>query len=264
VALTIAGSDSGAGAGVAADLKTFEAHGVWGAMAVTAVTAQNTAGVQQVSVLDPQLVALQIESVAGDLGVDAAKTGMLGNAAVVKAVVAALRRHGIGPLVVDPVMASGHGEALLDQEGVAALCAELLPLATVVTPNLIEAAVLAGRPVQDRQAMVDAAEAIAAFGPAVVMVTGGHLADGPGSPDLVWLAGEQEWLEAPRIDAGPVHGTGCVLSAAITAALARGESPGDACVAAKAFVTAAIEASTAIGRGSRPVDPGWARGAPPA
>lgn len=261
IALTIAGSDSGGGAGVAADLKTFEALGVWGAMAITAVTAQNTTGVQQLTVLEPGLVAAQIDSVAADLGIDAVKTGMLGNAGVVKSVVATLHRHGIGSLVVDPVMTTGHREPLLDPDGVVALRDELLPLATVVTPNVIEAGSLAGRPVHDRRGMVDAAEAIAALGPTVVMVTGGHLEDGSGCPDLIWHAGAPEWLEGRRIDAGPAHGTGCVLSAAIAAALARGETARDACVKAKAFVTGAIAAVAAIGRGSRPVDPGWGGGA---
>jgi hydroxymethylpyrimidine/phosphomethylpyrimidine kinase len=259
VALSIAGSDSAGGAGIAADLKTFEAHGVWGTVAVTAVTAQNTTGVQCVSVLAPELVVAQITSVASDLPVAATKTGMLGNAAVVAAVAAALGRMATGSLVVDPVVASGHGEPLLDGEGLDALRGQLLPLAAVVTPNLMEASVLAGRPVRTRAAMADAAETIAALGPPVVLVTGGHLEE-EGSPDLLWDAGSVEWLEGPRLTTAHTHGTGCTLSAAVTAGLALGVGPREACVAAKAFVFGAIGGSLAVGRGVGPVDPGW-RGA---
>lgn len=261
VALTVAGSDSGAGAGVAADLKTFESHGVWGTLALTAVTAQNTTGVQRASMLEPELVAAQIVSVVTDLGVQAAKTGMLGNAEVVRVVAATLRAHPVGPLVVDPVMASGHGDRLLEPAGVEAMREDLLRLATVVTPNLQEASALSGRAVADRGGMVKAAETIAGLGPSVVLVTGGHLEDPSGCPDLLWCRGAVHWLEGPRLDVAHTHGTGCVLSAAITAALARGATPLDACVAAKAFVTAAIAAGFGIGRGTGPVDPGWARDA---
>ena len=261
VALTVAGSDSAAGAGVPADLKTFESHGVWGALALTAVTAQNTVGVQRLSILDAELVAAQIISVVTDLGVQAAKTGMLGNAEVVRAVAATMRAHPMGPLVVDPVMATGHGERLLDPAGVNALRHDLVSLATVITPNLDEASVLSGQEVLSRDGMVKAADAIGAMGPPVVMVTGGHLPDSTRCPDLVWDRGRPQWLEGPRLDVTDRHGTGCVLSAAITAHLALGASPADACAAAKDFVSRAIEAGMAIGRGTGPVDPGWVRGA---
>jgi hydroxymethylpyrimidine/phosphomethylpyrimidine kinase len=261
VALTVAGSDSGAGAGVAADLKTFESHGVWGALALTAVTAQNTMGVQRASILDAELVVAQIISVVTDLGVRAAKTGMLGNAEVVAAVAAIMRAHEVGPLVVDPVMATSHGEPLLDLAGVDALRRDLASLATVITPNLEEASVLSGQEVLSRDGMLKAAETIGAMGPRVVMVTGGHLPDSARCPDLVWDRGRAQWLDGPRLDVTHSHGTGCVLSAAITAHLALGASPADACAAAKEFVTRAIEAGMALGRGAGPVDPGWVRGA---
>jgi hydroxymethylpyrimidine/phosphomethylpyrimidine kinase len=260
VALTIAGSDSGGGAGVAADLKTFEALGVWGAMAITAVTAQNTTGVQASLPLPPELVTAQIESVAADLDVAAAKTGMLGRAGVVRAVAAALRLHGIGPLVVDPVILSSHGDALLSADGLAALVEELLPLAAVVTPNLAEAAALSGLPVSDRGQMVAAAAIIAGHGAEAVLITGGHLPERESAPDLLWTeAGGPRWLEGERLAAGPTHGTGCVLSAAIAALLARGRPVDEACLEAKAFVAGAIAAGVAIGRGTGPVDPGWRR-----
>lgn len=260
VALTIAGSDSGGGAGIAADLKTFEAHRVWGTVAVAAVTAQNTLGVQAWEAVSPELVRLQVASVAADIGVDAAKTGMLATAAAVDAVARVVAELGVRPLVVDPVGASGQGQRLLTPEGVEAVRDLLLPLAAVVTPNLAEAAALTGRPVRTRGDMESAALALVALGPSVVMVTGGHLEDGTGSPDVVvTAAGDVGWLEGPRLAARHTHGTGCVLSAAICAELARGMEPADACVAAKRFVERAIAAGVALGAGTGPVDPGWAR-----
>lgn len=259
VALTIAGSDSGGGAGIVADLKTFEAHGVWGTCAIVAVTAQNTCGVQAFEALSPALVRQQIASVVTDIGVDAAKTGMLASAELVATVAAAVREFRVAPLVVDPVLVSKHGDPLLAPDAVEALRDELLPLATVVTPNLPEAARLAGRAVEDRAGMIAAAEAIAASGPAVVMVKGGHLADPGVSPDLLWVDGEARWLDAARLDRRHTHGSGCVLSAAICAELARGMDPADACVAAKKFVERAIAAGIPLGAGVGPVNPGWER-----
>jgi hydroxymethylpyrimidine/phosphomethylpyrimidine kinase len=259
VALTIAGSDSSGGAGVAADLKTFEAHGVWGTAAVTAVTAQNTLGVQAWEAVSPELVRAQMASVAVDLSVDAAKTGMLATAEIVEVVAATVAELGIGPLVVDPVLVSGHGDRLLDAEGIDALKERLFPLASVVTPNIGEAAALTGRPVEERVTMVAAARAIAELGPDVVLVTGGHL-EGDDSPDCVFAGGEVRWLESPRIRTRDTHGGGCVLSAALCAELARGMEPLDACVAAKRFAERAIAAGVAMGSGTGPVDPGWGRG----
>ena len=263
VALTIAGSDSGGGAGIVADLKTFEAHGVWGTTAIVAVTAQNTLGVQAFETLPAALVQEQVASVAGDIGVDAAKTGMLASAELVEAVATAVRDAGIGRLVVDPVFVSKHGDTLLAGDAVAALRSSLLPMATVVTPNLPEASRLVGREVADRRGMEDAARALVDLGVAVALVKGGHLDDEAASPDCLFAAGSDGpvWLDGVRIAGHNTHGTGCVLSAAITAELAKGMDPADACVAAKRFVEKAIAAGLELGGGVGPVNPGWARGA---
>jgi len=258
VALTIAGSDSGGGAGIEADLKTFEAHGVWGAAAITAVTAQNSLGVQASDGVAPELVRAQIASVAADLGVGAAKTGMLVDAPTVTTVVETVAQLGITPLVVDPVLVSSHGDTLLDLDGIDVLRERLLPLATVVTPNLAEAAVLTHQAVDGRQAMEAAAAVIAGAGPPVVLITGGHLA-GDASPDCLYVDGKARWLEAPRLPAVHNHGSGCVLSAAVAAGLANGMEPADACVAAKRFTERAIAAGFPLGSGTGPVDPGWER-----
>ena len=243
VALTIAGVDSSGGAGIVADLKTFEAHGVWGTCAVVAVTAQDTAGIHAVETVSPDLVRAQILAVGRDLGVAAVKTGMLATAAHVEAVADALEELGRPPLVVDPVLASTSGTQLLD--GVDALRDRLLPLATVVTPNRAEAHALTG--------LDDPEAAAAALGVPVVMVTGSETAR-----DLVW-DGQARWLESTPIEVTHTHGTGCVLSAAIAAELARGMDPADACVAAKAFVTGAIRAGLDLGQGIGPVNPGFLR-----
>jgi hydroxymethylpyrimidine kinase/phosphomethylpyrimidine kinase len=272
VALTVAGTDSGGGAGIAADLKTFAAHGVWGTCAVTAVTAQNTLGVAAIEVLRPEIVAAQIGAVAGDFAVGAMKTGMLGDAAVVSAVAAAVEEWDLHPLVVDPVAVASAGGALLSGEGVAALRERLLPLADLVTPNVAEAAALAGLDeVPSEEAAVErAAAAVLDLGPRAVLLTGGHLS-GPESPDLLmWRARAEEvwtvigdsprqlskrWFPERRISASNTHGTGCVLSAAITARLARGEDLVQAVEAAKAFVTAAIGAGVDLGAGPGAVNP---------
>ena len=257
VALTIAGSDSSGGAGIVADLKTFEAHGVWGTVALTAVTAQNTLGVQAVETLTPEMVRAQIASVVADLGVDAAKTGMLGSAAVVEEVARTVAELGVRPLVVDPVMVASTGGRLLDPDAVDAMVALLLPLAAVVTPNLAEAGALVGFEVGDRASMERAARALADLGPQVVLVKGGHLA-GDTSPDCMLVAGDEPvWLDGPRLPDRGAHGSGCVLAAAIAAELARGMEPADACVAAKRFVARAIEAGPVLGEGVVPVEPAW-------
>ena len=258
VAMTIAGSDSGGGAGVTADLKVFEAHGVWGTVAVVAVTAQNTLGVQGFETLPPALVRRQIESVVSDIGLDAAKTGMLATAELVSTVAGAVRDFGVRNLVVDPVFVSKHGDTLLADDAVGALRDELLPIASVVTPNLPEAAALVGGAIDDRGGMEAAGRELAALGPAVVLIKGGHLT-GDESPDCLVVNGEVRWLEGTRIAGRHTHGTGCVLSAAVAAELARGMESADACVAAKRFVEKAIAAGVDLGRGVGPVDPGWAR-----
>jgi len=259
VALTIAGSDSGGGAGIVADLKTFEAHGVWGCCALVAVTAQNTLGVQGFEPVSDGLVRRQIESVMTDIGADAAKTGMLATASLVSTVAAAVRDFAVPNLVVDPVFVSKHGDTLLADDAVGALRDELLPLATVVTPNLPEAGALVGFDIDGRDGMAEAARSLVAGGAKVVLVKGGHLG-GEESPDLVLAAGgEPMWLESRRIPGRHTHGTGCVLSAAIAAELARGMEPVDACIAAKRFIEKAIGAGVDLGGGIGPVNPGWER-----
>lgn len=255
-ALTIAGSDSGGGAGIQADLKTFAAHGVWGLCAVTAVTAQNTIGVQAAATLSPGLVRAQIASVATDIGVDATKTGMLGGAEVVAAVAEVVRELGLRPLVVDPVAVASSGALLLDAGGLEALRSELIPLADLVTPNLAEAASLTGSgPIRDRRAMDAVAQELLALGARAVLLKGGHLA-GPQSPDLLVMeTGESRWLEGKRLPGRHTHGTGCVLSAAVTAQLAKGGALDQAVVTAKAFVTQAIAAGLELGAGVGPVNP---------
>jgi hydroxymethylpyrimidine/phosphomethylpyrimidine kinase len=263
VALTIAGSDSGGGAGIVADLKTFEALEVWGTTALVAVTAQNTLGVQAFETLPPGLVRAQIESVVTDIGVDAAKTGMLASAELVAAVARAVHDFAVPNLVVDPVFVSKHGDTLLADDAIGALRDELLPRATIVTPNLPEASALVGAPVTDRDGMVECARQLLALGVGAVLVKGGHLAEGDGSqsPDCLVTAGEREptWLEGDRIPGRHTHGTGCVLSAAITAELARGRRPDEACRTAKRFVERAIAAGLELGGGVGPVNPGWGR-----
>jgi hydroxymethylpyrimidine/phosphomethylpyrimidine kinase len=259
VAMTIAGSDSGGGAGIAADLQTFEAHGVWGTCAIVAVTAQNTRGVQAFDTVPADLVQAQITSVAADIGVDAAKTGMLASARLVVAVTEAVRAAGIGRLVVDPVFVSKHGDTLLADDAVGALQGELIPLAAVVTPNLAEASRLVGFDVRERASMEQAARALVEMGAGSALVKGGHLG-GEESPDCLLVRGsEPEWLEGHRLAGRHTHGTGCVLSAAICAELARGMDPADACVAAKRFTERAIAAGVELGGGVGPVNPGWER-----
>jgi hydroxymethylpyrimidine/phosphomethylpyrimidine kinase len=257
-ALTIAGSDSGGGAGIQADLKTFSALGVFGMTAITAVTVQNTKGVGGFEALSPWIVGEQIRAVVTDIGVDAAKTGMLATAAIVEAVADAVAETGIGNLVVDPVFVSKHGHALLADDAVEALRARILPLATLVTPNLSEAAGLTGLPVKDRHDMHRAAEHLLAFGPRAVLVKGGHLLDDTAvAADLLADADGEEWIEAERIDTVHTHGTGCTLSAAIAARLARGDDLTSAVRTGKAFVTEAIRHALPLGEGIGPVDPMW-------
>jgi hydroxymethylpyrimidine/phosphomethylpyrimidine kinase len=254
-ALSIAGSDSGGGAGIQADLKTFSALGVFGMTAITAVTVQNTTGVSGYEALSPGIVADQIRAVATDIGVDAAKTGMLASVGIVEAVAAAVAETGIANLVVDPVFVSKHGHRLLDEDAVGALRNRILPLATLVTPNLPEAAGLAGFPVDDRDRMEDAARAILAMGPSAVLVKGGHLHGEGQSDDLLFDGHELTWITGERIDTPHTHGTGCVLSSAIAAHLARGARLTEAVRLGKAFVTEAIRHALPIGEGIGPVDP---------
>jgi hydroxymethylpyrimidine/phosphomethylpyrimidine kinase len=259
-ALTIAGSDSGGGAGIQADLKTFSALGVYGMTAITAVTVQNTNGVSDYEALSPRTVAEQIRAVATDIGVDAAKTGMLANAAIVDAVADAIAESVVPNLVVDPVFVSKHGHPLLHPDAVGALRRRILPLATLVTPNLPEAAGLAGHPVETPEDMRRAADAILELGAGAVLVKGGHLDDAPDASDLFVTGSSQEWLRAERIQTPHTHGTGCTLSAAITAHLARGATLIEAVRAGKQFVTEAIRHALALGGAIGPVDHLWALG----
>jgi hydroxymethylpyrimidine kinase/phosphomethylpyrimidine kinase len=257
-ALTIAGSDSGGGAGVQADLKTFAVLGAWGMSALTSVTVQNTEGVTEVWDVPSGVVAAQIRAVALDLGVDAAKTGMLSSAGIIEAVADAVEETGIRNLVVDPVFVSKHGDALLRDDAVDALKKRVVPLAALVTPNLHEASGLAGFEVTSRRDMQEAATAVLDLGAGAVLVKGGHL-EGDGADDLfAERGGRPEWIHGERIDTRHTHGTGCVLSAAIAAHLARGAPLAVAVRDGKEFVTEAIRHGLAIGRGIGPVNPGWA------
>jgi hydroxymethylpyrimidine/phosphomethylpyrimidine kinase len=252
VALTIAGSDSGGGAGIQADLKTFAAHGLHGTSAITAVTAQNSVAVTDWIALEPPMVVAQIEAVASDMAVAATKTGMLANRAIIDAVADAVRRLRLPHLVVDPVMVAKSGDRLLLLEAEEAYIARLLPLAEVVTPNLFEAGVLLGREVRTLDAMREAARELKARGPRAVVVKGGHL---EGDPVDVFYDGEtMAELPAPRIATTNTHGTGCTYSAAIASRLALGASTLDAVRAAKEYLTEAIRRSYSVGRGHGPVD----------
>ena len=260
-ALTIAGSDSSGGAGIQADLKTFTALGVYGASVITALTAQNTTGVQAVAAVEPDFVREQLHSVLDDLDVRAVKTGMLANAGIVEAVADALARRSAAtraiPLVVDPVMVATSGDSLLAPSAVAVIKDRLLPLAALVTPNLPEAARLAGSAeARSIEEMIEQAHAILGLGPSAVLVKGGHGAGAEAIDVLVDRSGTVERLTAPRVDTIHTHGTGCTLSAAITAGLASGLSLGDACRSGKAFLTAALQSGVArpVGRGRGPVD----------
>lgn len=253
-ALTIAGSDSGAGAGIQADLKTFAALRVYGLSALTAVTAQNTLGVRAAVALAPSLVEAQIDAVLEDIGATAAKTGMLANAEIIEAVVGCVERWKL-LLVVDPVMVAKGGDRLLEAEAVHALRTLLLPLATVVTPNLPEAEVLSGLRIETLEDMHAAALAIHKLGPLHVVVKGGHL---PGEPIDVYSDGTK-YIEfaAERTPTMHTHGTGCTFSAALTAFLARGFSVEDSVAAAKRYITGAIRCAPGLGHGHGPVDHFW-------
>ena len=247
-ALTIAGSDSGGGAGIQADLKTFSAFRVFGMSVITAVTAQNSLGVQGVENLPPAFVALQLRSVLEDFGADAAKCGMLSTAPIIDAVSATLLERPVEKLVVDPVMVAKSGDPLLQPDARKALAHRILPLALVVTPNLPEAEALAGIPVTGRSDMEEAARRIHLLGPRYVLVKGGHLKGGD-AVDLLWNGRSFTEFTAPRVDSPNTHGTGCTFSAAIAAGLARGQALGDSIRSAKAYVTRAIREGFTAGHG---------------
>ncbi len=255
-ALTIAGSDSGGGAGIQADLKTFAAHGVYGTSAITALTAQNTVGVSGIHVAPDDFVTAQIEAVVADLGCDAVKTGMLANSTIVEAVAAAVEGLELPNLVVDPVMVAKSGDHLLDEEAVHALRWTLIRLARVVTPNLPEAEVLAKMPIASLADMREAAKRIAALKPAAVVIKGGHLA-GPEIVDVLYENGQFAEFVGPRIEGRHTHGTGCTFAAAIAAHLAKGAALKDAVPAAKTYVEGAMRKGIPLGKGHRPLHHFW-------
>jgi hydroxymethylpyrimidine/phosphomethylpyrimidine kinase len=255
-ALTIAGSDSGAGAGIQADLKTFAAHGVYGTCAITAVTAQNTLGVLCWQPLEADLVTAQIEAVVSDIGTDAVKIGMLANAAIAEAVAAAIRDLDLPQVVVDPVLFAKGGERLLAEEAAATMRSELFPLAHVVTPNIPEAEALTGSSIHSLADMREAAARILRLGPRVVLVKGGH-AGGPDSIDVCVTETDSFEIRAPRIDTPHTHGTGCTLSSAITANLALGLAEREAIELAREYVDGAIRHAPRLGGGHGPLNHFW-------
>jgi hydroxymethylpyrimidine/phosphomethylpyrimidine kinase len=260
--LTIAGSDSGGGAGLQADLRTFFACGAHGMSAVTAVTVQNSLGVHGVSVLPADVVAAQIEAVAEDIGVQAAKTGMLATAEIITAVAKAcdkvhIGHNGTAPFVVDPVAASMHGDQLLRDDALDALRTELFPRATLVTPNLDEVRLLTGITVRDRASAREAARALHGLGPRWVLVKGGHMRDDPECVDLLYDGRSFLELAAERIDTVHTHGSGDTMAASITVALARGMDVPDAVRFGKVVVTESVRHAYPVGRGVGPVSPLW-------
>ena len=255
-ALTIAGSDSGGGAGIQADLKTFLACRVHGMSAITAVTVQNSLGVSDFYELPAKAVAEQIESVKTDIGIGAAKTGMLASSAIISMVAMTVRRLGIVPFVVDPVAASQHGDPLLQPDALQTLRNVLIPLASIVTPNLGEVKLLTGIEVRDRPGMRFAARAMHELGPQWVLVKGGHLPDGD-ALDVLFDGTSFIELESPRLDTPHTHGSGDTLAAAICSALARGLDMPDAVRFGKWFVSGAVEHSFPLGAGLGPVGHFW-------
>ena len=255
-ALTIAGSDSGAGAGIQADLKTFAALGVYGTSAITAVTAQNTLGVAGVHVLPAEFVTLQIETVVSDIGCDAVKTGMLANAAIVEAVVAAVESLELPNLVVDPVMVAKGGDRLLDPDAVHAIRVSLLRLARVVTPNIPEAEVLTGMTIRSIDDMRAAGSELLRLGCRAVVVKGGHL-EGDESTDVLVENSGDTTLSAQRVKGSNTHGTGCTFAAAMAARLALGDTLQSAVQAAKDYVTGSMRHGIDVGSGHQPLGHFW-------
>jgi hydroxymethylpyrimidine/phosphomethylpyrimidine kinase len=266
-ALTIAGSDSSGGAGIQADLKTFAAFGIYGVSAITAVTAQSTRGIEAALALAADFVTAQIEAVAGDFTIDATKIGMLANAAIVEAVAAAIAELDLPLVIVDPVLVSSSGERLLDEDGVRALCAELLPRARVVTPNIPEAEALSRGSIESMADVYEAARRIHDLGPGAVIITGGHghekglglRAEGSEVVDLLFDGHTFHELRASRVESPHTHGTGCTFSSAVAAGLALGRELPDAAARAQQYVAGAIAHAPGIGHGRGPLDHFWER-----
>jgi hydroxymethylpyrimidine/phosphomethylpyrimidine kinase len=254
IALTIAGSDSGGGAGIQADIKSMEANGVFAASALTAVTAQNSEAVTMAFNLPGQLIAAQIDAVASDFDVAAAKTGMLSSAAIIEVVAAKIEAHDLYPLVVDPVMVSKSGFRLLEDDAIDTLRERLIPRATVVTPNAHEAAMLAEMDIETIDDAKAAAEAIYQQGPEAVVVKGGHLRDGAEVVDVFFDGQQMQSFTAPRVDTENTHGTGCTYASAIAAHLAKGSELATAIERAKQYVTGAIRHALPFGRGHGPTN----------
>lgn len=258
--LSIAGSDSGGGAGIQADLKTFAALGCFGMTAITALTAQNTCGVRAIHPVPPDMLRAQIDAVLEDIGADAVKVGMLHSPEIVRTVAQAIDRHQLSRVVFDPVMVATSGAKLIDDPAIAVLVAELFPRAALITPNLDEAALLVGRPLTSAQDMAQAAAELMARGARAVLLKGGHLAGDTVIDVLLQQTGEPLWLQAPRIDTANTHGTGCTLSSAIAAHLALGATLTEAVQHARTFVRQALQAGASVktGQGGGPLNHGFA------
>ena len=258
--LTIAGSDSGGGAGIQADLKTFSALGCFGMSAITALTAQNTQGVRAIHAVPPEMLRQQIDAVVDDMGVHAVKVGMLHSVEVVATVADAIDRHQLPHVVLDPVMVATSGAVLIEQPAVQALISQLFGRVSLVTPNLDEAALLVGRPLATQEDMERAASDLLAMGAHAVLVKGGHLAGDMVHDLLATRTGLRHWMHAPRIASANTHGTGCTLSSAIAAHLALGADLRDAVESARAYVRGALEhgAAARTGHGSGPLNHGFA------
>jgi hydroxymethylpyrimidine/phosphomethylpyrimidine kinase len=251
-ALTIAGSDSGGGAGIQADLKTFTAFRVFGLSVITGLTAQNTRGVHGVELPATEFIAAQLRAVLEDIGADAVKTGMLATGEIIRTVAAVVREYGLTNVVVDPVMIAASGDALMQHEAAPVMREYLFPLATVVTPNLDEATFLCERKIRTIAEMQEAARAIHAMGPRYVLIKGGHL-PGERVVDLLFDGRDFMRRESPRIP-GEFHGTGCTLSSAIASGLAKGLDVPEAVATAQAYIALAIQAAPALGKGRRPLN----------
>jgi len=253
-ALTIAGSDSGGGAGIQADLKTFTVFGVYGMSAITALTAQNTVGVQGIFEITPQFVHEQIKSIMTDIGTDAAKTGMLSSEEIVHTVAKAVKKFNIPNLVVDPVMVAKSGDSLLSENARKAVYQELLPLARVITPNIFEAEALLEKKIENLEAMKQAAADLKTVGCEWVVLKGGHLDIQSQAIDVVYNGSEFNLLKSVRFDSKNTHGTGCTFASAIAAGLAKGKEPLQAIKTAKEYITEAIRSGLPLGKGHGPAN----------
>jgi len=250
--LTIAGSDCSGGAGIQADIKTIAAHKMYAMSVVTALTAQNTLGVTAVQEVTPAFVAQQLDAVFTDIFPDAVKIGMVSSSPIIQVIAEKLREYGAANIVVDPVMVATSGSRLLNEEACSALIGQLLPLATVITPNIPEAEALSGLSIRNEAEMLRAGEAIGRRAGSAVLVKGGHLQGE--AADLLWQQGDAAWFRTPRVDNPNTHGTGCTLSSAIACGLAAGKSLAESIGDAKAYLTGALQAGLDLGRGSGPLD----------